>query len=301
MSVSASSHGPVIIEVAINGATTYERNPNTPRTSEAIAADAIACIDGGAAIIHNHVGVVRQGTDATVAAYLDSWRDIFVARPDALVYPTIDFQVEGLSFDHLRPLAETGLLKIGLCDPGSVNLGSTGERGPQGSFVYGNSFDFIGAALGLHTELGLGPSLAIYEPGFLRATLAYQRAGRLPRGSMAKLYFSTDRGLSGAAFGLPPTLTALDAYLELLDGSGIPWAASVAGGDVVASPVGRGAVERGGHLHIGLEFHAGDRTPTNLELLHEAVALCESVGRPVATPDEAAEILDLPRRSVTPV
>ena len=28
----------------------------------------------------------------------------------------------------------------------------------------------------------------------------------------------------------------------------------------------------------------------------EAVALCRSVGRPVATPDEAAEILDLPRR-----
>ena len=287
---------PVIIEVAINGATTYDRNPNTPRTSEAIAADAIACIAGGAAIVHNHVGVMGQGIDATVGAYLESWRDVFATRPDALIYPTVDFQDGRISYDHLRPLAETGLLKIGLCDPGSVNLGSIGPNGPQGSFVYANSFDLIGATLDLHAELGLGPSLAIYEPGFLRATLAFMQAGRLPRGAMAKLYFATERGLSGAAFGLPPTMAALDAYHELLQGCGIPWAVSVAGGDVVSSPVGRAAVERGGHLHIGLEFHAGDRTPTNLELLQEAVALCESVGRRIATPAEAAELLDLPRR-----
>ncbi|MCU1395075.1 MAG: 3-keto-5-aminohexanoate cleavage protein [Ilumatobacteraceae bacterium] len=287
---------PVIIEVAINGATTYERNPHTPRTSEEISADALACINAGASIIHNHVGVVRQGTEATVAAYLDSWKGVFAERPDALIYPTIDFQVDGLSFDHLRPLAETGLLKIGLLDPGSVNLGSTGPRGPQGSFVYANSFDRIGEVFDLHTELRLGPSLAIYEPGFLRATLAFQRVGRLPQGTMVKFYFSTETGLSGAPFGLPPTLKALDAYLEMLEGSGLPWAASVAGGDLVASPIGRAALERGGHLHIGLEFHTGDRQPTNLQLLEEAVALCESVGRPVATIAETAAILDLPRR-----
>ena len=32
-----------------------------------------------------------------------------------------------------------------------------------------------------------------------------------------------------------------------------------------------------------------------VELVAEAVALCESVGRPVATPNEAAAILALPR------
>ena len=53
---------------------------------------------------------------------------------------------------------------------------------------------------------------------------------------------------------------------------------------------------RGGHLHVGLEFYAGDRTPTDVELIAEAVALCQAAGRAVATPDEAVEILDLPRR-----
>jgi uncharacterized protein (DUF849 family) len=111
---------------------------------------------------------------------------------------------------------------------------------------------------------------------------------------MVKLYFSTERGYFGAPFGLPPTLTALDAYLELLEGCDLPWAVSVVGGDVVASDVARAALECGGHLHLGLEFFAGDRAPSNAELVSEAVALCAEVGRPVATCAQAAAILDLP-------
>ena len=57
----------------------------------------------------------------------------------------------------------------------------------------------------------------------------------------------------------------------------------------------RAALEAGGHLHLGLEFFAGSRVPTNAELVAEAVALCEELGRPVATPDQAAQLLDLPR------
>jgi 3-keto-5-aminohexanoate cleavage enzyme len=193
------------------------------------------------------------------------------------------------------PLARAGL-RIGLTDPGSVNLGGVDAAGlPVGGFVYANSFDAIARAFEICRDEGLGPSLAIYEPGFLRATIAWWRAGQLPRGSMVKLYFSTERGYLGAPFGLPPTTTALDAYLEILEGCDLPWAVSVVGGDVVASDVARPALERGGHLHLGLEFFGGDRTPTNVELVSEAVALCESVGRSVATPDQAAEILELPR------
>ena len=81
----------------------------------------------------------------------------------------------------------------------------------------------------------------------------------------------------------------------MLAGTDLPWAVSVVGGDVTASEVATAALERGGHLHLGLEFYGGPRTPTNAELVAEAVALCEKVGRPVATPDQAAAILGLPR------
>ena len=111
---------------------------------------------------------------------------------------------------------------------------------------------------------------------------------------MVKFYLSTERGLSGAPFGLPPTRAGLEAYLDLLGDAPIPWAVSVVGGDVGRSDVAQLALERGGHLHLGLEFYGGDRQPTNAELVGEAVALCERAGRPVATCADAAGILGLP-------
>ena len=286
---------PVIIEAAINGATTKERNPNVPRTPEEIAADALAAIEAGAAVIHNHIDLGGLSEAEAAERYLEGWRPVLAARPDALLYPTVHFGPP-LGYEHLIPLAASGKLRMGLCDPGSVNLGRVDEAGvPTGGIVYANSFEQIGRALDICREQRLGPSLAIYEPGFLRATLAWWRAGRLPAGAMVKLYFSSEQGLTGAPFGLPPTAAALDAYLELLEGCDLPWAVSLAGGDVVASEVALLALERGGHLHLGLEFFGGPRTPTNVELVTEAVALCDKAGRPVATPDQAASILRLPR------
>ncbi len=285
---------PVIIEAAINGVTTKARNPNVPREPEEIAADALACMEAGAAIIHNHIDRVGITEAEAAARYLEGWRPVLAERSDALLYPTIHFG-QTLSYEHLIPLAESGLLRLGLTDPGSVNLGATDADGiPAGGFVYANSFDTITRAFEICRQHRLGPSLAIYEPGFLRTTLAWWRAGHLPAGAMVKLYFSTDQGLLGAPFGLPPTRTALDSYLELLDGCDLPWAVSVVGGDVTASEIAEPALEIGGHLHLGLEFYGGPGTPTNVELVSRAVDLCQKAGRPVATAKEAAEILRLP-------
>ena len=287
------SAAPVIIEAAINGATTKATNPNVPKSVEEVAVDALAAFAAGAAIVHAHCDPIG-GPDAEVAErYLASFRLVWDARPEALLYPTVNVD-GGLSFGHLAPMAAEGL-RIGLLDPGSVNLGRRDDEGlPAGAFVYANSFDRIKEVFALHDELRLGPSLAIYEPGFLYTTLEYWKAGRLPAGTMVKFYLSTERGLSGAPFGLPPTRAGLEAYLDLLGDAPIPWAVSVVGGDVGRSEVAELALERGGHLHLGLEFYGGDRQPTNAELVAEAVALCERAGRPVATCADAAGILGLP-------
>ncbi len=70
---------------------------------------------------------------------------------------------------------------------------------------------------------------------------------------------------------------------------------SVPGGDVLRTPVARLAIEAGGHIKLGLEDQAGDRQPSNEELVSEAVALAGAVGRPVASSQQAAEVLGLPR------
>src|SRR4051794_12836701 len=127
------SNDPVIIEVAVNGGTTKATNPNVPRRADEVAADALACFEAGAAIVHKHLERFGVGdAEATAAAYLEGWRPVLDRRPDALLYPTVDLGPRGVSYEHLRPLAAAGVLKVGLCDPGSVNLGGTGEQGPTG-------------------------------------------------------------------------------------------------------------------------------------------------------------------------
>ena len=110
---------PVIIEAAINGGTTKEKNPNTPITAEEIAADALACLEAGASIIHAHCNP-GSGTGEEVAQrYLDAFRLIWAERPGALVYPSVGFNYN-LS-DKFSLYAQAG--KIGSIaqwtDPGS--------------------------------------------------------------------------------------------------------------------------------------------------------------------------------------
>jgi uncharacterized protein (DUF849 family) len=45
----------------------------------------------------------------------------------------------------------------------------------------------------------------------------------------------------------------LDAYLAMLGDAPIPWAVAVLGGSLLDAPVARLALERGGHLRVGLE------------------------------------------------
>jgi 3-keto-5-aminohexanoate cleavage enzyme len=207
-------------------------------------------------------------------------------------------------FSHYPFIAAEVPMPIGVVDPGSTNLGYPGPDGLPKGFSYVNSYRDIAYAFALAEKLKFAPSLAIYEPGFLQTVLTWYRAGRLPQGTMAKLYFGGEWGLTargrGVTFGLPPTKKALLAYLEMLEGTTIPWSVSVWGGDLLKTPIARMALELGGHLHVGIEEHFDpERAPTNLELLEEAKALCASVGRPLATFAQTIEILDLPVRAAS--
>ena len=142
-------------------------------------------------------------------------------------------------------------------DPGSVNFGESGPDGrPLGvDFVYRNSPRDVAQMVEHCARLGLGPSVACFEPGFLRATVAYHRAGLLPPGALVKLYFMERGYLAGGEphFGVPPIREALDLYLAMLGDSGLPWAVAVLGGSLLDSPLAGWALERGGHLRVGLE------------------------------------------------
>ena len=294
------NQGPVIIECAINGVTSPEKNPNVPRKPTEIVDDAFRALDAGASLIHAHNSDFSLRGAEAANDYLAAWVPILAKRPDTLWSPTLcggDGAAEMLS--HIEPIQRSVPLRFSVVDPGSTNLGAPDDDGlPQG-IVYANSYADIRYGFELCARLRLAPSLAIYEPGFLRAVLAYHKVGRLPRGAMVKLYFGGPYGVfatrPGCTFGLPPTRHALLAYLDMLEGTGLPWSVSVWGGDLMQTPIAELALELGGHLHVGIEeFYSPERTPSNEDLVREAVKLVEWVGRPLADSATAARVLDLP-------
>lgn len=295
------TNDPVIIEVAINGMTTPERNPHVPLQPDEIHADVVRCLDAGAAVIHAHNHDIRLVGAAAADAYLAAWRPILAERPDTLWYPTLASAPDAAAkTDHVARIAAAVLLRMAVVDPGSTNLGAPGPDGLPVGGAYVNTYEDIRTHFAFCEHHRVGPSLAIYEPGFLQTALAYHRAGRLPAGSMVKLYFGGEWGMRatgrGVTFGLPPTANALLAYLDMLEGTALPWSVSVWGGDLMATPIARLALERGGHLHVGLEEHFDpDRKPTNVELVAEAATLAAAVGRPVATCADTVELLRLPQ------
>ena len=289
---------PLIIEAALNGGTPKDRNPHVPRTVDEIVESALACLEAGAAIVHNHNDEPNVGGSGRHASepYAAAWGRILERYPDALLYPTYAGGGPHTNvrerYAHIDELRAAGLLRISLLDPGTVNFDGIGPDGVPGTGdgVYQTTFGDVRWMADYCREHRLAPSVSVFEPGFLRLALAYYERGELPEGATIKLYFGGRRLL----FGLPPTRASLNAYLAMLDGTGLPWLVAVLGGDVTAGDLARLAVERGGHLRVGLEDYEGRRQPRNEELVREAVALAEAAGRPVATPKDAARILGLP-------
>jgi uncharacterized protein (DUF849 family) len=288
---------PIIIEAALNGATPRKIAPHVPKTVDEIVADGIACLDAGASIIHHHNDEPVLGGDGIHAPgpYAAVWRAIRVHHPDAIFYPTMgsgrhDIAIED-RYAHIVALAQTGLLDLGLVDPGTTNIGRYAADGtPRAeSLVYQNTYADSVYMVETCRRLGLGMSVSIFEPGFVRVISGYLAAGSLPRSAFVKFYFGGPR----AGFGLPPTPTALDAYLEMLSEWSLPWLVSIQGGDLIGNTTfAKYVINRGGHLQVGLEPNP-DRGRRNVELVRAAVELAREMNRHPASCAETRELLGL--------
>lgn len=298
---------PTIIEVALSGMGGKARNPHMPVSPEEIAADIITCIDAGAGVVHNHIDDYLATGEAAANRYGEAWRIALAERPEAILYGTLATFSQDPQLGKYSHMVDTVLrhgARMGVLDTGSLNLcASTPDGQPNTQFqvVYDNDYATLDRVLIAYAAERIPSSIAVYDPTFLRATLAYHRAGRLMPGSFVKLYFGGERcyldGQPGVSFGLPPTRKALETYLEMLEGCDLPWAVAVLGGDLWEHrEFVQAVLAHGGHLRVGLEDYAGERTPANAELVAEVAALAREFGRPPASPAETAALLGIPPR-----
>jgi 3-keto-5-aminohexanoate cleavage enzyme len=286
------SRGQVCVEAALNGAWTRRVQPRMPIAPEQIIAEAVACAEAGASVVHFHAYDVASGEQTTDVDVLARIVEGIRARADVIVYPTVRYlsnaQAVGpdageLRFAHIDALAERGLLEWMVIDPGSFNLVSTRDvqQGKPGVVDIGTP-NAIRHALKLAEKYRLHPGLAIYEPGYLRLGAALCQALPGVPAPLMRLMF-TDQ----FTFGFPPTAVALRAYLALLAevAPDAPWMLAGLGVDLRALiPL---AVELGGHVRVGLEDWTLGAADSNLDLVTQAVRQIVQAGGSAAS---AAEV-----------
>jgi 3-keto-5-aminohexanoate cleavage enzyme len=285
----------VIIESAINGNALRKLNPHIPYTPEEIANDAIATCKAGAALIHFHVRDPETGKWVQdVPYYAEVYRRARAASK-ALLWPTFPTDGDGQKrFSHFIELSKDPATKpdLGAGDMGSVNLVSYNRQSKKiqdENFIYCNSYATIRYFLENSRELGLRPTLQIFDASFLRAALVFLEQGVLTEPLLLKFYL----GGPELPFGLPPTLKSLEAYLDMLKGVRVNWFGATLGGDNL--PLVPVIVSLGGHVRIGLEDYqyAREGQLTNPQIVGRAVTTIRAMGHEVATPDEARKILEV--------
>lgn len=291
----------VWLEVSLNGPWSRDRQPLIPITIADIVAQGVECAKAGAAIVHVHAYDERSGRQRDDADLYAAIIEGIRAQVDVIVYSTLPFagSVDAAAvltpaqrFAHVETLAQRGLLEWSVVDPGSTQISSYANlpHGKEG-FIYANPEAHVRHGLALAQRYRHHPGYAIYEPAFLRLGAALARGYQGMPQPIYRFMFST-----GFAFGFPPERFALDAYLALLarEASGAPW--MIAGLDVdVTSLIGM-AVERGGHVRVGLEDAPFGTTITNRQWVEQAVRAIRAAGGEVATPAEVRAALRLPRQ-----
>ena len=288
--------GKTWLEVSLNGPWSRDRQPLIPISVKEIVDDGIACARAGAAIVHVHAYDEKTGRQKDDADLYIAIIEGIRAKEDVIVYPTLPFagsvdapqmMTAQARFAHTETLAKRGLLEWAVVDPGSTNITRLDEipAGKEG-FVYANPESLIRRGLELATRYRFHPGYALYEPGFVRLGAALERAYPEVPQCIYRFMFS-----DGLSFGFPPERYGLDAFLQLLanEAPHAPW--MIAGLDVDITPLIPYAIERGGHVRVGLEDAPFGARKTNVQLVEEAVGLIRSAGKEPASSKEIRRAL----------
>lgn len=272
----------LIITAAICGAeVTKEHNPAVPYTVEEIQKEALACYKAGAAIIHLHVreddGTPTQSKDRFEAC-MNAIKEVC---PDVIIQPSTGGAVGMTSDERLQPT----LLKpeMATLDCGTCNFG--------GDEVFVNTENMIKEFATRMKELGIKPECEVFDKGMIDMAVRLSKKGFIDK----PMHFNTVMGVNGGITGTPKDLQFLvDAMPE--------------GSTFTVSGVGRSqiamntmAILLGGHVRVGFEDNVniskGVPAKSNAEFVERIVRLANELGREIATPDEAREILGLKKRA----
>jgi 3-keto-5-aminohexanoate cleavage enzyme len=287
MALSDKLNKPVIISAAITGSiTTREQLPWLPVTPKEIAHSSIEAAEAGAAIVHIHVREPDGKPSARVELYRETF-ELIRENSDVLICATTGSGA-GLFNEDERLSALPLETELASLDCGSMNFG---ER------IFENPPKFLRRMAQEITSRGIVPEIECFDLGMIENTRWLQKEGLLP-GPSDRWWFQFCLGVRGGAPCDAQTLLTMRSLLP----AGAEW--SVLGIGHGQLTVNLLALVEGGHVRTGLEdniyYHKGERAESNGQLVERVAHFARELGRPIATPDQARDLLGCRRAPSAP-
>ncbi len=270
---------PCIISVAITGSLPQKKhNPAVPITVAEQIESTHEAFEAGASLVHIHVRDDEGHPSSDPERFAQVQAGIKQHCPGMI----IQFSTGGRG----RALDERGAMLHLKPDMASLATGSVNFP----SSVYENPPDFIEALAQSMMDNGIKPEVEVFDVAMLYNAHAMVERAQL----RTPLHVQFVLGLKNALPARKKVLQFLRSELEeLLPGS--TWTAAGIGRHQLE--VNHWALESGGHCRTGFEdnvrFDANRVAKSNAELASRVTQLCNEYNRPVATPQEARQLLGL--------
>jgi 3-keto-5-aminohexanoate cleavage enzyme len=270
---------PVILSVALTGgAQGKEANPNLPEQPEEIATDLAACEEAGASIAHIHARD-EDGDPTTSVEKFQEIRDLIDDYCDDILVNITTGGFE-LGEHRLRPALDVEPQPdLATIDLGPLNFGydtyalNTREQNE----LYAEKM----------LDQGVKPELEIFNNGHIPEMDHLIEEDLLAEPYWCSLVFGMQNGIPASPRNLVNTVDNLPNEAE--------WQCLAVGRHQL--PLTTMAMTMGGHVRVGMEdnvfYDKGELVESNAQFVRRAARIADELNRPVATPDEAREILDL--------
>ena len=270
----------LIITTALTGnVPTKKMNPNLPVTAEEIARDVIDCAAAGASIFHIHARDEMEKPSLDQEIFKKIVQHVKDKSPEVIIQLSTGARAGKNWEDRALPVRL-------LPEMGSFTTGSNNLPG----IVYENSPQFIEFLAQVFKETGVKPEIEVFETGMINNALFLVKKGLLT----APLHFDFVMGAPGSMPGSIKNLLFLSESIP----EGSTW--TVAGIGKNEIPLATAAILMGGHVRVGLEdnlYLPDGSLASNPALVETIVRIAKEVGRQIASPDEAREILGLPKEN----
>ncbi|AXY43616.1 3-keto-5-aminohexanoate cleavage protein [Halomonas sp. JS92-SW72] len=270
---------PCIICVAITGSLPRkENNPAVPITVEEQIESTQAAFEAGATIAHCHV----RNDDQTPSSDPEKFARLVEGLKKHCPGMIIQLSTGGRSGAGEE---RGGMLPL-RPDMASLSVGSNNFP----NRVYENAPQLVDWLAGEMLKYDVKPEIEAFDLSHIHQAVNLSKQGKLK----APLYVQFVMGVKNA---MPADKPTFDFYIETLKrlAPDAQWCGAGVGSNQLK--LNEWSIAAGGHTRTGLEDNVRlDRdtlAPSNAALVERAVALCEKYERPVATWQQAREILGL--------